>query len=150
MLVHDYWQPDRHINILACWEVSNTNNVGRIWLRLSEPQYQMDISIVLVNIHQERSHPTWLWFKNVYCLSQCPLGCVISLDHFLSASSGNEYMVFVTSWLVCLFSQPDCFLEIIEFGSMYKIDQDLDFCFGNVQIQSCKFDPLESSNNQSI
>ena len=30
---------------------------------------------------------------------------------------------------------------------MYKIDQDPDVLFGNVQIQPCKFEPLESGND---
>ena len=30
---------------------------------------------------------------------------------------------------------------------MYKIDQDPEFFFGNVQIQPCKFEPLESGND---
>ena len=30
---------------------------------------------------------------------------------------------------------------------MYEIDQDPGFLFGNVQIQSCKFEPLESCND---
>jgi len=30
---------------------------------------------------------------------------------------------------------------------MYKIDQDPDVLFGNVQLQLCKFEPLESGNN---
>ena len=30
---------------------------------------------------------------------------------------------------------------------MYKIDQDPGFLFGNVQIQPCKFEPLESCND---
>ena len=30
---------------------------------------------------------------------------------------------------------------------MYKIDQDPGFLFGNVQIQPCKLEPLESCND---
>ena len=30
---------------------------------------------------------------------------------------------------------------------MYKIDPDRDFLFGNVQIQPCKFEPLESGHD---
>ena len=30
---------------------------------------------------------------------------------------------------------------------MYKIDQDPDVLYGNVQIQPCKFEPLESGND---
>ena len=30
---------------------------------------------------------------------------------------------------------------------VYKIDQDPDVLFGNVQIQPCKFKPLESGND---
>ena len=42
-----------------------------------------------------------------------------------------------------------CFKGALAFidKPMYKIDQDPGFLFGNVQIQPCKFEPLESCND---
>lgn len=38
------------------------------------------------------------------------------------------------------------FSEVHWLAIMHKIDEDIDFYLGNVQIQSCKINPLESGN----